>query len=132
MANLAAADVERCKFHLGYTSRAVPIGDEVILNSVFADNGKTTEWVTFCRKLLDRCDRVFDKTELDQQDSGVAYRRNLTGDRNYSDIEYRAEARSQRERAYIKETDRLARYLGVQNYNNPDNFQYLNSSAIRN
>lgn len=131
MANLIAADVERVKFHLGYTSRSVPVGDEVILNSVFADPGKTTEWVNYARKLLDRCDRVFEKTELDFQDSGIAYRRNLTGDRNYTDTEFRAETRASREKAYILETNRLARYLGVINYNNPDNFQYLNVSAIR-
>lgn len=131
MPNLSYPDQQRARHHLGYTSRAVPVGDEVILNSVFADQSKTAEWVNFASRLLLRCDRVFDKTEMDQQDSGVAYRRNLTGDRNYTDIEYRSESRRQREKAYVDETNRLARFLGVTNYSDPDNWQYLNVSASR-
>lgn len=131
MPNLSFAQQQNVRHHLGYTSRAVPTGDEVILNKALEDNTRTAEWVLFGGRLLQRCDRTFEKTEMDQQDSGVAYRRVLVGDRNYSDIEYRAEPRRQREQAYVAETNRLARFLGVTNYTDPNNWQYLNVSAIR-
>jgi len=131
MPMLLFADEERAKNHLGYTSRAVPFGDEVILRVALNDNSRTVQWIAWAVKLLDRCDRTFDETETDAQDSGISSRRVLTGDRNYSDIEYRAPSQKERDQAYIAETDRLGRFLGATNYNNPDNHQYLNVSAMR-
>jgi hypothetical protein len=131
MPSLAFPEQQRARHHLGYTNRAVPAGDELILNRSLLDDTKTFEWVQFALKLLNRCDKTFDESETDQQDSGIAYRRVLTGDRNYTDVEYRALTQSQREKAYIRETDRLARFLGARNYNNPENWQYLNYGSIR-
>ncbi|NBU23987.1 MAG: hypothetical protein EBS38_08845, partial [Actinobacteria bacterium] len=84
----------------------MPAGDEIILNRVFQSNDYPVEWVQWGIKLLNRCDRTFDESETDAQDSGIAYRRVLTGDRNYSDVEYRALTQAQREKAYVKETAR--------------------------
>jgi len=131
MPMLLFADQERAKNHLGYTSRAVPLGDGVIFRAALYDNDRTVEWIAWAVKLLNRCDRTFDESETDAQDSGIASRRVLTGDRNYSDIEYRPPSQKERDRAYIAETDRLARFLGATNYNNPDNYQFLNVSAMR-
>lgn len=131
MPTLPNASQELAKFHLGYTSDAVPYGDFTLLNNVLADDNKTVEWVTQAGLLLQRIVRVFDATEIYKGDTDIAYKRNLTGDRNYSDVEERGLPVKDREKAYIRETDRLARHFGVRNYNNPENWQYLNYSPIR-
>lgn len=131
MPTLSNGEQELVKFHLGYTSDAVPYGDQLLLNKVLADNNKTAEWTGYASNLLLRVVRTFEKTELDKQDTGIAYKRSLIGDRNYSDVEERAVPKRERDKAYIQETDHLARYMGVRNYNNPENWQYLNYSQIR-
>ena len=131
MPTLSFNDQERVRRHLGYTSDAVPWGDEVVLSHALAKDSRSSQWLLNAIALLDRCDRTFAKTEMDAQDSGVAYRRVLVGDRNYSDVEYRAESRKQRQKAYVEETNQLGRYLGARNYSDPDNWQYLSYGSVR-
>lgn len=131
MPGLTANQQEDCKFYLGYTSRAVPQGDELILNQRILALGYTTQWLTRLDQLLLRCKNAWEKSEMDLQDSGITYRRNITGDTNRTDIEYRSESLRTRERQFVKESDRLGRFLGVRNYNNPDNWDNLSYSEIR-
>lgn len=131
MPGLTANQQEDCKFYLGYTSPAVPQGDALILNKRILALGYTTQWLARLDQLLLRCKNTWEKSEMDLQDSGITYRRNITGDTNRTDIEHRPESLRTRERQFVKESDRLGRYLGVRNYNNPDNWDNLSYSEIR-
>lgn len=125
MPQLVTADVEDIKNLLGYQSPAVPVGYQTLLNKSLVLE-RTTQDITWIKKLITRCKKTFDESESDAQDSGVAYRRVITGDTNRSDIEYRSTSERDRRKSFIFETDTLARHMGIQNFSNPKNFHLLN------
>ncbi len=130
MALLSATNKERIKFHLSYTSDAVPSGDFAILNSRL-DADYAAEQIDAIATMLARISRVWTNSEVNQQEAGVFYNRILTGDVNRTDREDRAEPYKLRRRAYLDETDRLALYFGVRNYTNPANHQHLHWGTVR-
>lgn len=129
MPPLPDPDKDRARWHLGYTSDAVPRGDSLILEDRM-ENVPTAGLVTRFQELLNRCDRTYAEAESDAQTDGTAYRRLITGDVNRTDIEYRPDDLRDRRKSYIYETDLLARRLGVRNYTNPKNQQYLHLGVV--
>lgn len=125
MPQLVTADVETIKNLLGYQSPAVPVGYRTLLQKSLVLE-RTAQDILWIKKLLVRCNKTFDESESDAQDSGVAYRRVITGDTNRSDIEYRSASQKERDKAFVKETDILSRHMGIKNFSNPNNFHLLN------
>jgi len=120
---------QKVKFHLAY-SDAVPLGDAVLLENRM-NTIASTELVTLITEQVARCDRVFGESELNKQTAGITYNRIITGDVNRTDREDRSEPTRLREKAYLRECDRLALSLGVLNYRNPENHQYLHFGVVK-
>jgi hypothetical protein len=120
MVALSNLDKDRTRFHLGYgaVGEGTPAGDvarlENAMNNILSDH-----LMRRVKEQLDRCDRTFEETETDRQDSGIDYRELITGDINRTVVRYKAERLRVRMENYNTETDRLADLLRVPNYNNP-------------
>jgi hypothetical protein len=114
---------ERIPFYLGYTSQAVPWGDRALLRRAL-DRTDYNNWeLSEIGKQVDRCQRTWE--EIEEASDDVAYRRIIIGDVNRTDTEFRSEKFTGRKRAFIFESDQLAATLGVRNYRNPANAEYL-------
>lgn len=115
---------------LGYTTNQIPSGDYVILNQELARTRSDGELGAIMWQ-SDECYRCLGLQRLDMQESGIEYRRIITGDTNRTDIQFTAESLRTRERKFIRETDRLARLLGAINYSNPENEDRMLKGTIR-
>lgn len=124
MPQLPTTDRDRVRVLLSYLSDAVPYGDQALLERALLKDYSTTA-ITALQTQLTRCDRALTNSEINQQVAAVAYNRVIVGDVNRTDREDRPEPYRVRRKAYIQETDRLALLVGVRNYTNPANHQYL-------
>lgn len=129
MPSIGLPDQEIIKFHLNYLSEATPAGDRAWLQKQL-DANRTPGAINMILAQVRRVERTWNETETDEQSSGVAYRRIITGDTNRSDIEFRPEPSRARWKAYIRELDQLAMTLGVLNYRNPKNEHLLHYGVI--
>jgi hypothetical protein len=125
MPNLSTLQIAKLRKHLGYNSRAVPIGYQTLFKKAI-ELPREQDQIDALQELIERCDRVFEQTEITKQGDGVASRRLLTGDVNRTDIEYRPENWRTRKRAYVYETDQLGAELGVTNFRSPANKDLMN------
>lgn len=124
MPAIATTDQQLIKFYLGYTSESVPFGDQAIFKRRVTDR---TDWesavITEIAAQVQRCKRTWE--EIEEAGDDISYRRNITGDVNRSDLEYRSERWEKRKKIFVNEANELAVTLGVRNYRDPANRKYL-------
>lgn len=114
---------ERISFYLGYTSQAVPWGDKALLRRALDRSDYSSSELSEIAAQVSRCQRTWN--EIEEASDDVAYRRIIIGDVNRTDTEFRSEKFRGRKQAFVFESDQLALTLGVRNYRNPINAEYL-------
>lgn len=119
MTILDPQDQKRVRFHLSYTSAAVPDGDQYLLETRM-QNIPDLFTVGKIREHLDRCDRAFDKSEMDQQVAALLATDTYAGDINRTNVKQATESLKTRRQNYLFETNMLALRIGAPNYTDPD------------
>lgn len=123
MPALDPGDINLIPFYLGYIGTTTPWGDKALLQRALDRTDYTNEARSEIALQVQRCKRTWE--EIEEASDDVAYRRIIIGDVNRTDTEFRSEKPAARKRAFIYEADQLALTLGVRNYRNPENAQYL-------
>jgi hypothetical protein len=114
MAILSDLNKSRCRWHLGYVAYAgIPEGDAAQLEDAM-NNLPDDYSVSQVEKLLDRCDRAWDLTEIGS--STFTSKELITGDINRSVIKTSNSDLKQWKENYLTETNELALVLWVPNY----------------
>jgi hypothetical protein len=123
MASIPDSDKAKARFYLGYVGESIPWGDQALLTKALARTDYDATIVTLISGQVTRCADAW--TEIAVPAGELAYNRNITGDVNRTDQELRSRDRRKRERDFVKESDQLALTLGVRNYRNPENLQFV-------
>jgi hypothetical protein len=123
MTAIGTTEKNKIRFLLGYSSTAVPWGDQALLQRALNRTDYSTVEVSEIHNQILRCERTW--AEIETAGDDIAYRRLITGDVNRTDTEFRSERPAARRRAFLYEADQLALSLGVRNYRSPENSQYI-------
>jgi hypothetical protein len=103
---------DKVRWHLGFVYDAVdPAWDSAL--EFRMDNLRNNYEATQVQTLTTKCEYAFNRQFVDDQSTGIAQSTIIVGDINRSETVNVAEARRQRQRAYVDACKLLARKLAV-------------------